>query len=506
MIRWMLTAVASVAFTVASHAQTLTRWYAVELFGAKAGSLRQEQEHVGDTIVSRSNLAFELNRGAVKVSLTMSSEFVETAAGKPVSMRSVQNLAMMPVTQEYTFGDTEVTVVTLQGQQRSERKVAKPKGEWLAPAAADRFAVQRFKSGAKEISYTTIDPLNGLTPVTSTRLVGEKTKVTVLGREIEATTCTTTVSSAPGIKSTELVDDQGVLVSTTTQMGGISMVLRLCTEEEATLTAGGAKIPDAFTGTFITPDRTINDARTLDRGVYLLSVAEGELESPPETGSQRFERLSPASGRLTVTAREFSPAPDTEVTDQAWLASTTMCPLEDPEVVSLAKKAVSKLPEGATAMERAEACRAYVYRFIRKKTLGVGFASAAEVCRTREGDCSEHGVLLCALLRVNGIPARVASGLVYADAFAGAQHIFGYHMWTQALIEINGAKRWVDLDATLSPGPYDATHICLGVSSLADDSLTSSMASMATSMGRLSIKVLEPAGGEPLVPVKVEQP
>jgi hypothetical protein len=80
MIRWMLTAVASVVFTLASHAQTLTRWYAVELFGAKAGSLRQQQEHVGDTIVSRSNLAFELNRGAVKVSLTMSSEFVETAA------------------------------------------------------------------------------------------------------------------------------------------------------------------------------------------------------------------------------------------------------------------------------------------------------------------------------------------------------------------------------------------------------------------------------------------
>ncbi|MEI7659058.1 MAG: transglutaminase-like domain-containing protein [Phycisphaerae bacterium] len=505
MIRWM-PAVASVVLTVAAHAQTVTRWYSVELFGAKAGSLRQDEERTGDTVVSRSNLAFELNRGAVKVSLSMSSEFVETAAGKPVSMRSVQNLAMMPVTQEYTFGESDVKIVTLQGQQRSERTVPRPKGDWLTPAAADRFATQRFKSGAKEISYSTIDPLNGLSPVTTTRTVGEKTKIRVLGREIEATSCSSSVSSAPGIKSTELVDDQGVLVSTTTQMGGISMILRLCTEEEATLPAGGAKIPDAFTGTFITPDRTIANARTLDRGVYLMSVSEGELESPPETGSQRFERLSPSSGRLTVTAREFSPAPEKEIADPAWLASTTMCPLEDPEVVSLAKKAVAKLAEGATAMERAEACRGYVHRFIRKKTLGVGFASASEVCRTREGDCSEHGVLLCALLRANGIPARVTSGLVYADAFAGAQHIFGYHMWTQALIEIGGVKRWVDLDATLSPGPYDATHICLGVSSLADDNLTTSMASMATSMGRLSIKVMEPAGGEPLAPVKVERP
>ena len=506
MIRWMLATVASVAFTVVSHAQTLTRWYSVELFGAKAGSLKQEQETVGDTIVSRANLAFELNRGAVKVSLSMSSEFVETATGTAVSMRSVQNLGMMPVTQEYAFGDSEVTIVSIQGQQRSERKTPRPKGDWLTPAAADRFATQRFKSGAREITYATIDPLNGLSPVTTTRRLGERTKVRVFGREIEATACTTSVSSAPGIKSTELVDDQGVLVSTTTQMGGISMVLRLCTEEEATLPAGGAKIPDAFTGTFITPDRMIADARTLDRAVYVLSVAEGELDAPPATGSQRFERLSPSSGRLTVTAREFSPAPAAETTDPAWLADTTMCSTQDPEVVKLARRAVSKLPETATAMERAEACRGYVHRFIRKKTLGVGFASAAEVCRTREGDCSEHGVLLCALLRINGIPARVASGLVYADAFAGARHIFGYHMWTQALIEIDGAKRWVDLDATLSPGPYDATHICLGVSSLDDDGLTSSMASMATSMGRLSIKVIEPAGGEPLAPAKVDAP
>ena len=40
-------------------------------------------------------------------------------------------------------------------------------------------------------------------------------------------------------------------------------------------------------------------------------------------------------------------------------------------------------------------------------------ATAAEVARSREGDCTEHAVLLAALARARGIPARVAMGLVY---------------------------------------------------------------------------------------------
>ena len=39
------------------------------------------------------------------------------------------------------------------------------------------------------------------------------------------------------------------------------------------------------------------------------------------------------------------------------------------------------------------------------------------------------------MLRADGIPARVASGLVYADGFLGSRDIFGWHMWTQALID-----------------------------------------------------------------------
>ncbi len=112
------------------------------------------------------------------------------------------------------------------------------------------------------------------------------------------------------------------------------------------------------------------------------------------------------------------------------------------------------------------------------------------MARTREGDCSEHAVLLAAMLRADGIPSRVASGLLFADAFAGQQEIFGYHMWAQALLEVDGRLVWVDLDGTLPPAhKTDATHITLAVSDMADNEVGGGMITMVSLLGRLRITV-----------------
>ena len=142
-------------------------------------------------------------------------------------------------------------------------------------------------------------------------------------------------------------------------------------------------------------------------------------------------------------------------------------------------------------VRRARAIRKAVYRYITAKNLDVGFASAAEVARTRKGDCTEHAVLLTAALRAAGIPARVAGGLIYADEFAGAKGIFGYHMWSQALVKVDGTPRWVDVDATLHLEPgYDATHIALMAAPLSDAQGTQDMLAIAAAMGRVKISVV----------------
>ena len=70
--------------------------------------------------------------------------------------------------------------------------------------------------------------------------------------------------------------------------------------------------------------------------------------------------------------------------------------------------------------------------------------------RTRRGDCNEHAVLLAALARAAGIPARVVAGAVYADDG------FYYHAWNELWL---GA--WVSADAVFDQMPADATHVKL---------------------------------------------
>jgi hypothetical protein len=87
------------------------------------------------------------------------------------------------------------------------------------------------------------------------------------------------------------------------------------------------------------------------------------------------------------------------------------------------------------------------------------WSTAAEVARTLEGDCTEHGVLLAALVRARGIPARVALGLIYDDG----RKAFAFHLWTEVFV----AGRWVGLDATRGQGGITAAYLKLSDTNLA---------------------------------------
>lgn len=125
----------------------------------------------------------------------------------------------------------------------------------------------------------------------------------------------------------------------------------------------------------------------------------------------------------------------------------------------------------------------FVHQKIRTKDFSTALATASEVARSLEGDCTEHAVLLAALLRARGIPSRVAIGLVYAPRHSG----FAGHMWTEAFLD----GRWVPLDATLGRGGIAATHIKMSDSSLAGDSAVPVGAFFSVTMllGRMQIDI-----------------
>ena len=153
---------------------------------------------------------------------------------------------------------------------------------------------------------------------------------------------------------------------------------------------------------------------------------------------------------------------------------------EDKTIVQLARQAIGDANDAAEAVRRIEA---FVAGYVQYKDLSVGYASAAEVAKNKQGDCTEHAVLAAALCRAVGIPAKVVTGLAYVKEFAGVKNCFGGHAWTTAYV----GGQWIGLDAAFKGtgrGGYDAGHIALAIG----DGEPGDFFAVATTLGQFTIQ------------------
>ena len=148
-------------------------------------------------------------------------------------------------------------------------------------------------------------------------------------------------------------------------------------------------------------------------------------------------------------------------------------------------KALAAEAAGSETKPVQVACRLekFVQKRIKSKNFSQALATAAEVAKSLEGDCTEHAVLLAAMARARGLPARVAIGLVYMES----QQAFGYHMWNEIYVD----KHWVPFDATLGQGGIGAAHLKLAHSNLKETNALTCFLPVAQVLGQVSIEVLE---------------
>jgi transglutaminase-like putative cysteine protease len=180
----------------------------------------------------------------------------------------------------------------------------------------------------------------------------------------------------------------------------------------------------------------------------LRAVAGDALARVP---GQRFgAALDGAAPWLVVDPRGDARQPPQaeDLSSNRWLQADAS------EVITLARQAARGARGEAAQVAQLER---FVRGYISTKSLRVGYASAREIIVGREGDCTEHAVLLAALTRALGIPARVATGVAYAQRFAGREHVFVPHAWVMAWVD----GEWRGFDAALPR--FDAGHIAFAV-------------------------------------------
>ncbi|GAB4140386.1 transglutaminase-like domain-containing protein [Thermopirellula anaerolimosa] len=217
--------------------------------------------------------------------------------------------------------------------------------------------------------------------------------------------------------------------------------------------------------------------------VYRVIFPGSGIEIPSFTDSRQSARLlDDHTVEIEVQARRVreaatrncgETATDEDRNPNAYIQS------DAPEIRDMAEAAIAEARADSPRLEIA-AMEAYVHRAMVNRNYRNAFGTALDAARKLEGDCTEHAVLLAALARARGFPARVAMGLLYHE---GA---FYYHMWTEVWLE----GCWIPLDATLGSGGVGVGHITLTRSSLGSSAAFTDFLPLMQVIGRIKIEVV----------------
>ncbi len=488
---------AAPAFAADDAEVRFERWYAMRLMDRPVGWAHEKVVQRGDRIISTSRTRMSMKRGPQTVNIRMGTTFIETEDGRPIESRVLQDVSATKSKRVMKFTDDGIELSVLEGDRHYTKTLAKPKKPWRPPAAMGRYLEKQMEKGDKKITVSTIDPQGSTKVMDVTWVHGGEENIEVVGKTVPATLWLVTVSIMPSIVTRQYVDEKGQTLKTTVRLlPGIELEM---VEADKQVATAQVDPPELVMKTLVRADRPIEHPRRTRWSVFEVKFDKPEDAvdfSPqlPRGGSQRVVWNDQHTAIVAVQLDD-PVNPKDDLPGDAHRNASAVLDSDDEKIRDLTGGALAGAKQKLVAAQKAERLRRFVYRYVNKKDLAIGFATASEVARTRQGDCSEHAVLLAAMLRAADIPSRTVSGLIYADGFLGQRGVFGYHMWTQAWLDGDqGGEggRWVDLDATLADdSPFDATHIALARSALDDATMLNDMVSMVPMIGRLKIRIVE---------------
>jgi len=438
---------------------TKTEWMAVFLQGKKMGCMKAVRISGDSKTITHQELTLQIKRGgALPVEIRNMTELEETKDGHPLAFKFEQSSFGSSMKSQGMIsqdGRLHVKVGTA-GQQMKESTIDWPQGAVMEEGSRLVARKMGLKAGTSyEYRQFLPDSLQVMDVLVK---VGNKEDVDLLGRVMPLTKVEQHLKSrGETLSVVSYVDEQSDSYKVIMPMMGMTMEMIACTEQYAL----SRNDPADFFNVGLIPSPKPLSQTDLKRTVsYELIPKDGASHvSVPSSEEQKVSKREGKVGSIMVTvANIVMPAGDKlpyQGSDEAAIAAlkpTSFVQSDAKEIIDLAKKATGDSRSTAEAVKRIQN---FVFNYITKKDLSVGYASALEVAKGREGDCTEHAILAAALCKAAGIPARIVTGLVYAAQFSGRRSIFVPHAWTQAYV---GGK-WISFDAALKG--FDASHIAL---------------------------------------------
>ena len=448
-------------------------WVVVVLDGKTCG--------YGSTVTTRTDLPsgpqyltthqeeFVVKRSGTNLKIVETSKVTEDADGGVLSFDQISAAGSSVESTGVRDGDD--MVVSSRGQTQ---RFHLPRLSALGPEAIRRLSnAVPLRSGYTFTLHTfSTDYPQGVVDETATVAGQEMHDVRGVRRKLWK--LTSQVSLMPGLLSTMWVDDHNQDVDSLTVLPGIGNMHEYVTDRaECMKQPQGAEI---FTTTLIHPQTALPSPHDLGQAVYrLIPVDLNKKLTLWNQGEQRILSSDPGSCVVEVTAPRYTAADATWQLPHAdtpelhpYLQASAYLEVNAPEIQTLAKQAVGDEKNPVVAAHLIEH---FVRNYITKKDLNIGFGSAEETAKSREGDCTEHAVLCAALGRAAGLPTRCVVGFGYippgdeeptvSSATATDTGFFGFHMWAEAWI---GPEEWVPMDAALDG--FDVGHIAINKSAL----------------------------------------
>jgi len=339
----------------------------------------------------------------------------------------------------------------------------------------------------KKFTFPIMDPLSHAIKDSTFEVIGQE-DVLILGEKMSLWHVRTEMMSIIPVVMEEWIDEEGNIWKSVSQSSFMTTTSIRMPKDKA-LEMSEENLDIAFS-TIIPSNVIFENPLQVKEVTFKLSGISPEIVQgfPFDDGSQTLMESREGFFMVRTNSQIFREEESISfpIEDKRFLAElepTAFCQSDDRGIVEKAREIVG---EEKNAWRAAKKIAGWVSREMRPN-YDVGFATATEILKNREGDCSEHTVIMIALCRAVGIPARAAVGVMYADG------IFAYHMWPEVY-----AGRWINLDAKWlavdkDSGEYftDATHIKLGRSSLDENIFQEMVGAVSEIIGKLRLEILD---------------